>query len=334
MTSFNAQNQYSVSVVIPAYNSGKYIQRAIESVLAQTLKPDEIFVVDDNSTDDTAKIVRQFDSVRYIHQAHAGASVARNIGIEAATSEWIAFLDADDEWLPEYLHKQIELLKNNPDLAWTTTNFYRCLCDEKLIGPDVPIELMQKALGSEEFFDDYFKTPFCRGCGWTGTMLIKKSILQEAGLFRPGQLMANDLDLWYRIAYRWPRIGFISQPLATYHMVIPQSISDKHKQTEHLVEFTKRHLELSAEFGRDDAYKSFAEHAVTSWIRGLIFENKPADIRRLLEEFGELLTFRFKAIIRLLLIWPGTTAMICHFISRIVRALNLRKTIMRRPRRS
>ena len=148
MTSSNAQNQYSISVVIPAYNSGKYIPRAIESVLTQTLKPDEIFIVDDNSTDDTAKIVRQFDSVRYIHQAHAGASTARNIGIEAATSEWIAFLDADDEWLPEFLHKQIELLKNNPDLVWTTANFYRCLCDEKLIGPDVPIELMQKALGS------------------------------------------------------------------------------------------------------------------------------------------------------------------------------------------
>jgi hypothetical protein len=117
-------------------------------------------------------------------------------------------------------------------------------------------------------------------------------------------------------------------------MFIPQSISDKHKQTEHLVEFTKRHLELSAEFGRLDAYKLFAGHAVTSWIRGLVFENKPEEIRRLLEEFEELLTFRFKIIVRLLLIWPGATAMICHFISRIVRALNLRKTIMRRPKRS
>jgi len=324
----------SVSVVIPAYNSGKYIRRALESVLAQTLKPDEIFVVDDNSTDDTAEIVRQFDPVRYIYQAHAGASVARNTGIEAATSEWIAFLDADDEWLPEYLHKQIELLKNNPDLVWTTANFYRCLCDEKVIGPDVPIELMQNVLGGKDYLDDYFKTPFRRGCGWTGTMLIKKSVLQEAGLFRPGQPMANDLDLWYRIAYRRPRIGFIPQPLATYHMVIPQSISCKHKQTEYAIEFIKRHLELSAEYGRLDAYKAFAGYAVTSWIRGLIFEDKPEEIRRLLEEFEELLTFRLKMIVRLLLICPGATAMICHFISRIVRALNLRKTIMRRPRRS
>ena len=329
-----ADKKVSVSVVIPAYNSGKYIRRAIESVLAQTLKPDEIFVVDDNSTDDTVKIVRQFDSVQYIHQAHAGASVARNTGIEAATSEWIAFLDADDEWLPEYLHKQIELLKNNPDLVWTTANFYRCLCNEKLIGPDVSIELMQKALGSKDFFDDYFKTPLRRKIGCTDTMLIKKNILQEAGLFRPGQPMANDLDLWYRIAYQRPRIGFIPQPLAIYHMVVPQSISHKHKQTEHIIEFIKRHLELSAEFGRLDAYKAFAGYSVTSWIRGLIFENKPAEIRRLLGEFEELLTFRFETIIRLLLIWPSATAMICHIISKIVRALALRKIIMRRPKRS
>ena len=82
----------TVSVVIPAYNAGKYIARAIDSVLAQTRQPDEIIVVDDGSTDDTAQIVAGFGSkVQLIRQDNAGAGVACNTGIEAATGEWIAF---------------------------------------------------------------------------------------------------------------------------------------------------------------------------------------------------------------------------------------------------
>ncbi len=119
----------TVSAVIPAYNAAKYVERAIESVLAQTRKADEIIVVDDGSTDNTADVVRQFgDKVKFIRQENAGASVARNTGIEAATSEWISFLDADDEWLPEKLKLQTEHLQRNPDLAWTTGNYIRCHC--------------------------------------------------------------------------------------------------------------------------------------------------------------------------------------------------------------
>ena len=90
-------NQFSVSVIIPAYNASKHIARAINSVLAQTCQPDRIIVVDDGSTDNTSEIVKQFDSVKYIYQENSGVSIARNTGIEAADSNWIAFLDADDE---------------------------------------------------------------------------------------------------------------------------------------------------------------------------------------------------------------------------------------------
>ncbi|MCK4960446.1 MAG: glycosyltransferase family 2 protein, partial [Planctomycetes bacterium] len=91
---------YSVSVVIAAYNAEKYIQRAIDSVLAQSLPADEIIVVDDGSTDNTGDAVKHYGSkVRYIYQENAGPASARNTAIEAATGTWIAFLDADDEWL-------------------------------------------------------------------------------------------------------------------------------------------------------------------------------------------------------------------------------------------
>ena len=120
----------TVSAVIPAYNAGKYVGRAIESVLAQTHKADEIIVVNDGSSDDTAEVVERFGgAVRFIRQENAGASVARNTGIEAATSEWIAFLDADDEWLPNKLKLQTEHLERNPKLVWTTGNYIRCYCE-------------------------------------------------------------------------------------------------------------------------------------------------------------------------------------------------------------
>ncbi|MHC5141971.1 MAG: glycosyltransferase family 2 protein, partial [Planctomycetota bacterium] len=118
-----------ISVVIPAYNAEKHIARAIESVLAQTRPADEVIVIDDGSSDATAEVVRSFgDKVIFIQQENAGASVARNAGIEAATSDWIAFLDADDEWLPNKLQLQVEHFKRNPDLLWATGNYVNCQC--------------------------------------------------------------------------------------------------------------------------------------------------------------------------------------------------------------
>ena len=116
----------NVSVVIPAYNACEYIGRAIESVLGQTRAADEIIVVDDGSTDGTGTQVKKFgERVRYIHQENSGPSASRNAGVLAAKSEWIAFLDADDEWLPKHLQLQTELLGRNNGLVWSTANYDR-----------------------------------------------------------------------------------------------------------------------------------------------------------------------------------------------------------------
>ncbi|MFZ9033203.1 MAG: glycosyltransferase family 2 protein, partial [Anaerohalosphaeraceae bacterium] len=117
-----------ISAVIPAYNAEKYIARSINSVLNQTCPVDEIIVVDDGSTDSTAEVIKSYGGkVRYIHQQNAGVSAARNTGIQAATCEWVAFLDADDEWLPEKIERQVENIKNNPHLVRTTGNYIECL---------------------------------------------------------------------------------------------------------------------------------------------------------------------------------------------------------------
>ena len=137
-TAREGKKSYTISAVIPAYNAEKYIARTLESVLSQTRPADEIIVVDDGSTDGTCEVVKSFgEKVRYIHQENAGVSAARNTGIENARCELIAFLDADDEWLAEYLQIQMQLFDKNPDLAWATANYYCCLCDEKKQAPSI-----------------------------------------------------------------------------------------------------------------------------------------------------------------------------------------------------
>ncbi|MGD0870446.1 MAG: glycosyltransferase family A protein [Bryobacteraceae bacterium] len=101
--------------MIPVYNGAALIRRSIESALAQTYPVSELIVVDDGSTDGTADIARSYGSrVRYLHQPNSGVAAARNHGIREAAAEWIAFLDHDDQWLPEKLQRQVMALQANP----------------------------------------------------------------------------------------------------------------------------------------------------------------------------------------------------------------------------
>ena len=107
----------SVSVVIPSFNRSEVLQRALKSVYVQTRQPDEVIVVDDGSTDSTREMLRDsFPDVEYLYQSNQGVSSARNRGIERAKGNWIAFLDSDDEWLPNKLENQQAVVSNNAEI--------------------------------------------------------------------------------------------------------------------------------------------------------------------------------------------------------------------------
>ena len=115
----------SVSVIIPCYNASKFIRETLASVLTQKLKPIEILLIDDGSTDNSAIIAKDFDSsIRIIWQENQGAGIARNKGIEAAKGEWTAFLDADDIWEPEKLETQMAAIEAEEDIICCHTGFY------------------------------------------------------------------------------------------------------------------------------------------------------------------------------------------------------------------
>jgi glycosyltransferase involved in cell wall biosynthesis len=104
-----------VAVVIPAYNAEKYVVQAVESVLAQTAPPAEVVVVDDGSTDGTAAVLSPFaDRVRVLRVPNGGVARARNVGVEATQAPWVAFLDADDVWAPDYLDRMLAAASMNP----------------------------------------------------------------------------------------------------------------------------------------------------------------------------------------------------------------------------
>ena len=283
-----------ISAVIPAYNAEKTIGRAIDSVLSQTRPADEVIVVDDGSSDSTAEVVRSYgDRVIFLPQENAGASVARSAGIQAATGDWIAFLDGDDEWLPEKLKLQSDHLQRHPDLRWTTGSFYRCHCEknhERI--PDMSeatIQVCKTQMISDEVFADYLVTYPVRAKGHTDTMLVHRHLLIDAGLFLPGQKRMNDIDMWFRIAYIQPRIGFIFEPLAVYHLDISDSIIKVHTDWRLIDEFLTRHLELAANKHRLDAFRPCAQTAMRYWIRILMNKNEGTAIRRLLRSHQDLI---------------------------------------------
>ncbi len=322
--------EYNISVVIPACNAGKYIARAIDSVLAQSRAADEIIVVDDGSTDNTAEVVAQYESkVKYIYQDNAGASVARTTAIEAATGEWIAFLDADDEWLPEKLKLQTELLKRNPDLVWTTANLINCVCRKNRRAPHIEPAKARGMLSGKEYSGSFFWSFLHSLWGCTDTMLIRRDVLLEAGLFRPGQLRANDFDMWWRIAYRHPKIGYLADPLAIYYLDVEGSIIRKHKDFAISCDLIERHLKMAEEHGRLEAFRPCAAYLLRRWMRAMLFDEQAREIRAMIRQFGDLLPTTYKALMWILTAFPKTTAAGCRMISRIVRLLGLRKRLVR-----
>lgn len=316
----------TVSVVIPAYNSGAYISRAIESVLGQSRPADEVIVVDDGSEDDTGEVVVKFgNKVKYIRQENAGASAARNTGIMQASNEWIAFLDGDDEWKDDYLIKQVELLERNPELVWTAANFYNCCCEDKHRIQLHDKEAGEKLLGGRDYYEDYFQAYVNGTAGWTGTLMIKKAVLKEAGMFSEAQPMANDLDMWWRIGYRYPKIGYNNEPLAVYHSHIENSITKKHRSPDILSDLIAKHLEISQSLGAIDRFKPCAVHMLKYWNYVYLFDERKVYIRKILKRFKRILPFSYRSIMNVFTICSPVTMAAKSVIDRISWKMGIRR---------
>jgi GT2 family glycosyltransferase len=204
---------------MPTYNRAKLLGRAIDSALAQTAAElCEIIVVDDGSTDNTADVVAAYGSrVRYLRQANAGASAARNAGIRASTGEFVAFLDSDDLWEPDKIERQLAAFVRWPEAVLVGGRAADRFADGRVrLHPLPPIALDEPA----DFFLPLLRTNFLA----TLTVMVRREALAGIELFPEDVQRFEDYHLWVRLACRGPGV-YVSAPLATYNADTPGSLS-------------------------------------------------------------------------------------------------------------
>lgn len=227
-----------ISVVIPTHNRSLMLNRAIESVLKQTYSNLEIIIVDDASTDDTERLVLQYEDPRisYIKiKDSKGANFARNTGVRSSNGEYVAFLDDDDIWFPNKLFLQVQMLKKNSKLGLVYTGI-----EVVTEGEDIRYSIKPK------FNGDISKNILIDNCiGTTSTVVLRRKIFEKAGGFDEKLPQLQDYDLWIRVA-QICEVDFISDNLIYYyvHQSIRQltSSADKNKSAIEYIDKKYAHL--------------------------------------------------------------------------------------------
>ena len=225
-----------VSVIMPAFNAEKTIGASVESVLGQTFENWELLVINDGSTDRTIDIMAQFNDkrIRLITQENQGVAAARNTGLRQASGEYVAFLDADDLWLPTKLEKQVALFNRSGIQLGLVYTKHRGFIENlaQSFSMDVDASIGYDNLYHRLLIMDYVPTL---------TVMIRASLIAEIGYFREDLRGTEDWDYWIRIA-KYYALERVNEELALYR-ISPNSLSrnkDKHAIEE--LKVLDRHL--------------------------------------------------------------------------------------------
>ena len=270
-----------VSVVMPAFNAAGVVGEALESIQRQTFRNFEAIIVDDGSTDNTAEVVRRFCEMdsrfKLVSQSNAGRSAARNQGILNARGEWIAFLDADDFWFPHKLERQMAISREDPRANFLFTNFYLWdgERDLRLWYPDG--QPLPEGDPTRQLIFDFTYLP--------STVMVRRGALREAGPFDLEMRMAEDWDMWLRVAERGIWARGVREPLARYRRW-PGSVTvaNRLKSVDYHIRVFRKRLRETPRVDLIPLYRrSLAEmqvHTDMMCMRRLV-ETNPAAIRPL-----------------------------------------------------
>jgi glycosyltransferase involved in cell wall biosynthesis len=266
-----------VSVIIPTYNHAAFLLRALESVFAQTLHPLEVIVVDDGSTDETAEVLRAHEGqIQVVTQPNRGVAAARNAGAAVASGELLAFLDADDAWLPAKLERQVACLGVEPGVGLVHCGV------EEVDGRGYQLRARLDGMGgwvSREMLR--FRQGVILGGG--SAAVIRRTAFLDVGGFDEALSTSADWDLYYRIARRYP-VGFVPEVLVRYRIhggnmhrnldimrrdmlaACAKAFSEADPELQRLrrLAYGGLHAMLSGSFFQAGEYRQFARHALAS----------------------------------------------------------------------
>lgn len=279
-----------VSVIIPAYNAAEFIGETLDSVFAQTFTRYEVIVINDGSPDTEALeqvLARYPSNLHYIKQENQGAAAARNTGLRASQAEFVAFLDADDTWLPEFLEKQMDFLeRSNADLVYS---------DAHLVDESTPLNrtFMQLHPSQGEVTPESLLA--LKTTVLTSTVVARKAPILAVGLFDESVRRGHDFELWLRLAKAGFRFGYQCVALAC-HRILESSLSgdlvSQFRRTIAVLEVVKARGSLTA---REDAALQFNMNRTR---QGLALENGKEkllgrDFAGALRSFNEARQFSF-----------------------------------------
>lgn len=206
-----------IAVVIPTRDRARVLPRALDSVFAQTAPPAQCLVVDDGSTDGTEELVRRrYPGATYLKQAPRGVSAARNLGIEAARADWVAFLDSDDCWMPDKLEKQWQALRASDRAI--------CHTDEIWIRGGRRVNPMRKHRKRGGWI---YRHCLPRCAISPSTAMVRRDVLEAAGGFDESLPACEDYDLWLRLCARHA-VLFVDEALATRYGGHADQLSARH----------------------------------------------------------------------------------------------------------
>ena len=218
-----------VSVVIPSYNAARYIAEAIESILAQTYKNNEIVLVDDGSTDNTRELVNTYvekypGRIRYIFQENGGCAAARNTGILASRGKYVAFLDADDIWLEDFLDKMVKKIKEGFD--WVVCDLFREFVNLETLHRERT--LIRLKLDERWTVRELLKASLIRSRTNASVMVKRRVLLEKDILFDDQIKFGEDGDFCIQLLSHGCSLGWVKEPLFVYRIRSDNSNSTRY----------------------------------------------------------------------------------------------------------
>ena len=251
-----------VDIIIPAYNSAKYLPQAITSVVAQTFEDWKILLVDDGSTDNTAEVVSPFlealgEKIQYIKQSNGGLPAARNTAIRNSSAEFLALLDADDVWLPSRLLESLKCFESRPQVGLSYGFISRINQSSELI--DTWEGNKKYACGN--IASSIYMLKVNLPCP---TITFRRKCIEEVGVFDESLRATEDRDLWLRIAQRY-EVGLASAVIAYYRTSAGSMSTDPERMLNAQLQFIRKHYGsvgcglMNRQAAMARAYKQYAD---------------------------------------------------------------------------